>query len=278
MNISQQIVEVRAIVRSGQLVVLSKQHPMELPGGVLPFGDEPVAFIKRFLQQHLGFSPEVVQLLEVRSDVSELRQVVGIIYQVKVSAGDVGRDSLEFIWQNVTMLRPTDASNTTALLLNLQQVEDEARQQQSEKRSIDVSKTAIHPKEVIIHTDGGSRGNPGPSAAAYVMLDMEERPICQEGAYVGITTNNQAEYQAVKLALEKAATMGIKVVKFRMDSLLIVNQMLGLYQIKNRDLWPIYANIKELMKRFDAVTFQHVRREFNREADALVNKTLDERA
>jgi ribonuclease HI len=130
-------------------------------------------------------------------------------------------------------------------------------------------------QSVIINTDGGSRRNPGPSASAFVITNKAGELIYKEGKYLGITTNNQAEYQAVKSALEKAVSLGARTIEFRMDSLLVVNQMTGIYKIKNRELWPIYTSIKELTQKFEAVTFSHVRREFNKDADRLVNEVLD---
>jgi ribonuclease HI len=132
--------------------------------------------------------------------------------------------------------------------------------------------------EVTISTDGGARGNPGPSAAAYVIVSSNGSFITKGGSYLGITTNNQAEYQALKLGLEKAVELGARVVHIRMDSLLVVNQMQGIYKIKNRDLWPIHQNIKDILKHFNHYSFTHVPREENREADATVNQILDEQA
>lgn len=130
--------------------------------------------------------------------------------------------------------------------------------------------------ELIIYADGGSRGNPGPSASGFVIKDSDEHLIFEGGMYLGVTTNNQAEYHAVRLALEKAKELGGKTLMVRLDSLLVVNQLNGIYRVKNRDLWPIHAKIKELVTDFGRVSFTHVRREFNREADAMVNKILDE--
>ncbi len=96
--------------------------------------------------------------------------------------------------------------------------------------------------------------------------------------YLGIATNNIAEYHGVRLGLEKALELGVRTVDFRIDSLLVVNQMNGIYQIKNRELWPIYERIKELTTKFDKVTFSHVRREFNQLADGMVNKILNAHA
>ncbi len=131
---------------------------------------------------------------------------------------------------------------------------------------------------VIIYSDGGSRGNPGPSASGFVIMSAKEHVVHEGGMYLGITTNNQAEYHGVRLGLEKALEMGARTVDFRIDSLLVVNQMNGIYTIKNRELWPIHERIQELVKKFDKVTFTHVKREFNQLADGMVNKILNAHA
>lgn len=133
-----------------------------------------------------------------------------------------------------------------------------------------------HPREAKMFADGGSRGNPGPSASGFVVLDMEDTVLVDKGVYLGITTNNQAEYTALKLGLEEAARMGIRRLHVYMDSLLVVNQMKGIFKVKNRDLWPIHDAIKQLATKFEEVNFSHVPREFNKLADAAVNRALDE--
>lgn len=130
--------------------------------------------------------------------------------------------------------------------------------------------------ELKIFADGGSRGNPGPSASGYVVMDMEDNVLVNQGVYLGVTTNNQAEYTALKLALEECRKMGAKKVEVYMDSLLVVNQMRGIFKIRNRDLWPIHKAIVDLIKSFKHVSFSHVPREFNKLADAAVNRALDE--
>ena len=85
---------------------------------------------------------------------------------------------------------------------------------------------------VVIYTDGGSRGNPGPSASGYVIMNSNKEVIDSGGEYLGITTNNQAEYQAVRLALEKAIERGYENIDFNLDSMLVVNQMKGVYSVK----------------------------------------------
>jgi ribonuclease HI/pterin-4a-carbinolamine dehydratase len=130
-------------------------------------------------------------------------------------------------------------------------------------------------KEIKLFADGGSRGNPGPSASGFVLLDMNNDIIFKSGVYLGITTNNQAEYQALKFGLEAAQKLGAREVDVYLDSLLVVNQMKGIFKVKNRDLWPIYEAIKELATQFKKVNYTHVPREQNKLADAEVNSTLD---
>jgi ribonuclease HI/pterin-4a-carbinolamine dehydratase len=140
---------------------------------------------------------------------------------------------------------------------------------------VHVPAVAAHQKEIKMYADGGSRGNPGPSASGYVLLDREDHIIFKGGVYLGITTNNQAEYQALKFGLEEAQKLGAREVDVFMDSLLVINQMKGIFKVKNRDLWPIHESIKETAKQFKKVTYTHVPRELNKLADAEVNTTLD---
>lgn len=138
-----------------------------------------------------------------------------------------------------------------------------------------VDKTTTPTTEVKLFADGGSRGNPGPSAAGYVLYDLDDTILVREGVYLGITTNNQAEYLALKLGLEMAQKRGARIVRVYLDSLLVVNQMTGKFKVKNRDLWPIHETIKDLVSKFERVQFTHVPRELNKEADAAVNEAMD---
>ena len=126
-----------------------------------------------------------------------------------------------------------------------------------------------------IFCDGGARGNPGPAASGYVIKDADDKILEEGGLYVGETTNNQAEYRAVVLALEKAAKFKPERIDFYLDSQLIVHQMNGVYKIKNTELKPVAENVKKLASQYPLVTFQHVPREQNQLADAQVNIILD---
>jgi pterin-4a-carbinolamine dehydratase/ribonuclease HI len=120
-------------------------------------------------------------------------------------------------------------------------------------------------EKVKIFADGGSRGNPGPSASGYVILNQEDKVLVDKGVYI-----------ALKLALEECRKMNVQEVQVYMDSMLVVNQMKGIFKIKNRELWPIHDTIKKLADGFKEISFQHVPREFNKLADAAVNRALDD--
>jgi ribonuclease HI len=126
-----------------------------------------------------------------------------------------------------------------------------------------------------LYADGGSRGNPGPSALGYAILDMEDNVVKKAGKYLGVTTNNQAEYQALEAGLQDALSMDIKELHVYMDSLLVINQVQGIWKIKNPDFIAVHANINALLKKFEKVTLAHVPRALNKIADSAVNECLD---
>ncbi len=132
--------------------------------------------------------------------------------------------------------------------------------------------------EAKLYADGGSRGNPGPSAGAFLICKMDDNVVKKFGFYIGITTNNQAEYQALLKGLQKSAELGIRKLNVFMDRELVIKQLNGLYKIKNQDLLPLYNQIKDLADSFEEISFAHVPRAMNKEADGEVNRILDERA
>lgn len=143
----------------------------------------------------------------------------------------------------------------------------------------DVKITTTKVDSVKLFADGGSRGNPGPSASGFVIVDPDtDKVLVDKGVYLGITTNNQAEYLALKYALEECADMGVKRVDAYLDSLLVVNQIRGTFKVKNRDLWPLHDAVKQLIGKFEKFTISHVPREMNKLADTAVNRALDEQA
>jgi ribonuclease HI len=130
-------------------------------------------------------------------------------------------------------------------------------------------------REIKLYGDGGSRGNPGPSASGYVLMDMQDTILETNGEYLNITTNNQAEYHSLRLGLERARQLGAEIVHVYMDSMLVINQMKGIYKVKNKELQTVYTIVKGLTRDFKYVDFTHVPRELNKLADGEVNRILD---
>lgn len=133
----------------------------------------------------------------------------------------------------------------------------------------------LQPEHVKLFADGGSRGNPGPSASGFVVKDNNDQVLDTWNKYLGITTNNQAEYHALVAGLEWCKQHHIQEVDVYLDSLLAINQMKGVYKVKNRDLWTLYETAKRLQGTFRRISFTHVPRELNKLADAEVNRALD---
>jgi len=130
-------------------------------------------------------------------------------------------------------------------------------------------------KKLIIYTDGGARGNPGPSGIGVAIYDATRQPLAEVSEYLGEATNNQAEYRAVIAALKKAADLGGEELEFYLDSELVVKQLNREYKVKNKDLAPLFLNIHNLSLSFKKITYRHVPREENQEADRLANEAMD---
>jgi len=131
------------------------------------------------------------------------------------------------------------------------------------------------PEQIIIYTDGGSRGNPGPSAAAYILFDEKNNKLAARGMFLGKGTNNTAEYTAVIRGLEQAEQIRTKRVQVFSDSELLVRQINGEYKVKSELLRPLFQRTVELLNKFKDWQVLHISRDENQQADKLVNKALD---
>ncbi len=124
-------------------------------------------------------------------------------------------------------------------------------------------------------TDGGSRGNPGAAAYAFVLETEDGTVLEARGDSIGVATNNVAEYSALVAGLGAAVARGVTALEVRSDSELMVKQMRGEYRVKNRDLQTLFLDASRAARSLDEVTYTHVRREHNELADRLVNEALD---
>ena len=127
-----------------------------------------------------------------------------------------------------------------------------------------------------MYADGGARGNPGPAGSGAVLLDEDGKVIAELMRFLGHATNNVAEYTALIIGLEEALRHDIDHLDVRMDSLLVVQQMKGVWKIKHPGLRPLALRAGELLAQFPNRTIEHVPRELNSLADALVNRAIDD--
>jgi ribonuclease HI len=134
------------------------------------------------------------------------------------------------------------------------------------------------PRRILIYTDGAARGNPGPAGLGAILRDAETGEVLAELArFLGVRTNNYAEWTAVDDALQEALRLGAAHVDLRMDSELVARQISGRYRVKHADLKPIHASVMAMLGQLDGYTIGHVPRELNKDADRLSNVAIDER-
>ena len=129
--------------------------------------------------------------------------------------------------------------------------------------------------EFVAYTDGGARGNPGPAGYGVRLERLDGTLVEEFGESIGVATNNVAEYRGLIAALEWAKSHGARSLRVRSDSLLLVQQMLGNYKVKNAGLQPLHAEARRIAREIGRVTFEHVRREANANADRLANAAMD---
>lgn len=288
----RQRVVVQGLVQKGSKVLLLRralgapflEGKYELPGGEVDYGEQPEDAIKRHLGIATGLEPiGGLQLFDVISyinfDEGDNSQYVLIVYLLNIKTLP-GKITLSHRHNRYHWLQLSNSNRTISLrysadlLISILQGQDKSIGVNSE----DISSRAPVGKasDVVIYADGGSRGNPGPSAVGYVVMDQARRILHEGGSYIGNANNNYAEYQALKHALEYAARQGIKNLDVKMDSMLVVNQVNGLYSIKNQELTAVNNACLDLFKRFDKVTLRYIPRELNTLADGMVNRILDE--
>jgi ribonuclease HI len=133
-------------------------------------------------------------------------------------------------------------------------------------------------EHLLVHVDGGARGNPGPAAIAAVVAEPEGEVLEEHPNTIGQATNNVAEYRALLLGIERARALGAREVDLVGDSELIARQVRGEYRVKDAGLRPLHAQVIEALRDFDRWTIRNVPRGDNARADGLVNEALDARA
>lgn len=130
-------------------------------------------------------------------------------------------------------------------------------------------------KKVVIYTDGGSRGNPGPAGIGVVMLDEKKKKIKEMCKYIGEATNNAAEYNALICGLEEALVLKADEITVYMDSEFVTKQMNGEYRVRNADIKPLFEKALDILKKFKSFEIKYIERSKNKDADRLANKAMN---
>ena len=255
----------------------------ELPTGKIIFGEQPEEAMARVLYEHTGVKTASLQLMDVVTFTSlEGSSQLGslyIIYEVKIEDDSAVKITSErysaYKWTPLTETSNYPLDEATMMVLQI--TSTKGVEVHSKMRRIGDGEPVMPASDfATIYTDGGSRGNPGPSGIGYYIVGADGREIKRGGEFLGMSNSRLAEYYGLKEGLEQAIELGLKRVNFMSDSLMMVNQLNGVYQVKNLDLMQVYSDVLGLLSKLDSYSFTHVPREQNKEADAEVNRVIDE--
>lgn len=286
----KQRIRVTAICKKDDSVLLLKraggriensESDFELPTGKIIFGEQPEEAMARILYEHTGVQTASLQLADAVTFTSlEGSSQLGslyIIYEVKLGDTPIKITSERYSaykWAPSREVANLPLDEATMMVLQI--TSTKGVEVHSKVRVIGGEQVTPASDAATIYTDGGSRGNPGPSGLGYYIVGADGREIKRGGEYLGMSNSRLAEYYGLKEGLEQAIELGLKRVNFMSDSLMMVNQMNGVYQVKNKDLMQVYTDVLGLLSKLDSYSFTHVPRERNKEADAEVNRVIDE--
>ena len=277
----QRIRVVGILRREGEILLMKRRtgrssEPVfwELPTGKIKFGEQPEEAMSRTALEYLGVEVREVSLKDVVTflafEGSSQMANLYIVYEIKIQ--DTAKLKPNERYSAYKFLKRDEYSKVrvdeaTAAVLALE----------NEKGETEFVRDA---REVVngatVYVDGSSRGNPGPAGIGYYIVGENGETLARGGEFVGFATSRVAEYYALREGVEKAAELGLKRVRFVGDNLKMIDQMNGIYKIKNRDLLPIYADIRQkVAEGFEAVSFVHVKRELNGTADEEANRAID---
>ncbi|MCR5572989.1 MAG: reverse transcriptase-like protein [Candidatus Saccharibacteria bacterium] len=286
----KQRIRVTAICRRDDEVLLLKRAGgrieggtpnFELPQGKIIFGEQPEEAMIRVIYENLGAQATSIQLTDAVTftnleGASELGNLY-IVYEVKVDDKSVKITNERYSaykWVKVADVETFPLENASLMVLQIVATKTGT----PSTRIMQVGEGAqVLPANdfATIYTDGGSRGNPGPSGLGYYIIGADGKEIKRGGEFLGFSSSRLAEYYGLKEGLEQAIELGLKKVHFKSDSLMMVNQMNGVYKVKNQDLLQVHADVLKLLENLEAYSFTHVPRGQNVEADAEVNKVID---
>ena len=244
----------------------------ELPTGKIKFGEQPEEAMVRALDEYVGLTASAVRLKDVITFLapegsSQLSNLY-IVYELTI--GNKSKPTPRDRYTAYKFIKDLTATNVKLEETSLTVLEIEEGKVNAEHVSPRDTANAI-----TINVDGASRGNPGPAGIGYCIHDHTGQIVEKNGEFIGFATSRMAEYYAMRKGVDRAIELGYKTVKFISDSLMVVNQLNGIFSVKNQDIAPVYSDIEQKLQQFEAVSFVHVPRSNNTIADSEANSAID---
>lgn len=286
----KQRIRVTAICKKDDEVLLLKRAGgrieggmpnFELPQGKIIFGEQPEEAMARVIYENVGAQATSVQLVDAVTftnleGASELGNLY-IVYEVKILDDNVKITNERYSaykWMKTSEVNTLPLEGASEMVLQI--LATKAGTPSTRIMQVGEGAQVLPASDfATIYTDGGSRGNPGPSGLGYYIIGPDGKELKRGGEFLGFSSSRLAEYYGLKEGLEQAIELGLKKVHFKSDSLMMVNQMNGVYKVKNQDLMQVHADVLKLLENLEAYSFAHVPRSQNVEADAEVNKVID---
>lgn len=283
----KQRIRVVGIVRKGDDILLLKKNPgrveniplWELPTGKIEFAEQPDEAISRVIYDTIGISVTDIKLKDVITFValsgSSRLYNLYIVYEINLNDEKIKLSNrfTQYKYLKYDATASMNVEEASMSVLNIEYGTMVPGQNQTFSSSNEMVRETAN--GTTLYTDGASKGNPGPAGIGYVILDERGHEIKAGGEFIGFATSRVAEYYGLKTGLEQAIKLGIKSLRVVSDNLMMINQMNGIYKVKNADLMPMYEDVHELLKKFNAVSFVHVKREFNERADEQANLAIE---
>lgn len=279
----KQRIRVVGIIRNENGVLILKRNrsrseaPVfwELPTGKIKFGEQPEEAMARSLTEYTKLNATSIRLKDVITflalDGASRLSNLYIVYEITVAPNEKPKLSGRYTAYKFVKDFSSGTNNTNLSEASASVLEVEANKVISDR--VSPRNTA---NSATVHVDGASRGNPGPSGIGYCIYDSSGKVLEQGGEFIGFASSRVAEYYAMKKGVERALALGLKTARFVSDSLMVVNQLNGIFSVKNKDTLGIYQDIRQMLDEFDSVSFTHAPRSSNVIADNEANKAIDQ--
>ena len=278
----KQRIRVVGIIKTGEGTLILKRNrgrsetPVfwELPTGKIKFGEQPEEAMLRSLVEYTGLTASSIKIRDVITflalEGSNRLSNLYIIYEITLADPEKAKPTPRDRYTGYKYIKDFTAAGVRL---------DEASLSVFEIVEGKFVSNRISPRgaasAVTIHVDGASRGNPGPAGIGYQIIDTNGQVIEQGGKFIGFATSRVAEYYAMRHGIDRAIELGLKSAHFISDSLMVVNQLNGIFTVKNHDIQPIYQEIQKKLDFFDSISFSHVTRDQNIVADREAGLAID---